>query len=182
MINKRLFYHKSTLIKGDLAITIAASGSSGSLPDGFWAFMERPYMDGKTYALRPVPNIETKLKYDQDSIPIYYERVGTTLNLYPGWSAGGTIKGLYWTTPTALTKHSDTIPYNGLYDDILQEALIHIYATGDSTNQGSIMTLTNFINESIDQIEPYTAGQAPKRFDDNYGLDYMANTGDFWYE
>ena len=176
MISKRLFFHKASMIQGVLSVSISADASSGSLPDDFWGLISRPYRSTDTYTLMPVPDKEIELKYNNNSTPIYYKVSGTTLHLYPGSSGAITINGDYWKRPTKLTKTEDTMPFNELFDDAIEEALIHIYVTGDSTgNPNDISLMQNFINKAVDEVAPYIDKQAPQRVPDNVGLDYMTN-------
>ena len=180
MVNKRLFYHKSSMIQGSLAVTIAAAGNSGDLPTDFWGLMERPYITGETWTLEPVPDQETKLRYTDDSIPIYYDVKGWTLYLYPGSTSGCTIGGDYWQRPTAVTSPTDTMPYHELFDDAISEVLIKVYQTGAASGDTSeISLMENFINGAVDQIVPYIEKKAPKRFSDFNSLDFMSNE-DYW--
>lgn len=175
MVSKRLFFHKSSLVKGALSVTITADSASASLPSDFWGLMEAPYISTDVRPLEPVPDRETKLTYSSNTTPMFYEIMGTTLYLYPGSSSEITIKGAYWSRPTAITKPSDTMPYNELFDDAIQEALLHIYSSGDSTgNPGEIGMLQNFINKSVDEIVPYIEMSAPKRLPSNLDYDAMA--------
>ena len=173
MISKRLFYHKSTLVQGSLSVSVDASSSSVSMPSDFFGLMESPYINGKTYALLPVPDQTTKLNYTSDSTPIYYEMRGPTMYFYPGTSSAITINGGYWKKPTALTPPSDEIPFNGLFDDAIQEALIQVY-TSDG-NGSRVGALQNLISNAVDAVIPYLDLQAPKQFNDNLGLDFYAN-------
>ena len=174
LISKRLFYHKSTLVMGALSESVAADANSLSLPSTFWALMSKPYISGKTYPLEPVPDMEAKLNYTDDSTPIYYEIQGQTMYLYPGTSSIITIKGDYWTRPTKITSPMDTMPYSELFDDAIEEALLHTYVTGNST--GEIGGLQNFINKAVDEVVPYLEMKSPTRVVDNLHLDYMSNS------
>jgi len=176
MISKRLFFHKASMIQGALSVSISADSSTGSLPSDFWGLISQPYRSTDTYTLMPVPGKEMELKYNNNSTPVYYKILGTTLHLYPGSSSAITINGDYWQKPTKLTKNSDTMPFNELFDDAIEEGLIHIYVTGDSSgNPNDISLMQNFINKAVDEVAPYIDKQAPKRVQDSMGLDYMTN-------
>jgi hypothetical protein len=144
------------------------------MPATFWGLVGKPYISGQQRYLEPVPDPRAKLLYTSDAIPIYYEMSGTTMYLYPGCSAESTLKGSYWSKPTELVAITDTMPYNELFDDAIQEALIHIYTTG--LNGGNdLMALTNYINKSVDEIAPYLDKQAVVQAEDSMGLDYLTH-------
>ena len=153
MVAKRLKYHDSSWVKGSLAVTIAAADDSGTLPSDFWGLIGQPNISGKTYTLKPLPTRTTKLIYTSDSIPIWYEVIGATLNVIPGSTDGCTINGYYWAKPTKITAPDDTMPYQELFDDTIQEALLYAHA-GGMTDANYIGIMENFINKSIDEIIP----------------------------
>jgi hypothetical protein len=175
-ISKRLFYHDVSMVRGSLAVTIAAGGNSGTLPSDCWGLVGRPYISGKTSFLAPVPDPRYKLLYTSDAEPLYYEVAGLTINLYPGSSAEATLNGSYWARPAALTALTDTMPFNELFDDAIQEVLIHTYKTGLSSGDGNdIGLLTNFINKAVDEVAPYLDKQAMTQVEDVLGLDYLTH-------
>jgi hypothetical protein len=169
MIAKRLMYHDASMVRGSLSVTIAADSSSGSMPSDYWGLVDKPYLSTETRYLQPVPDPRYKLLYSSNSQPRYYEIVGTTINLYPGWTAGGTINGDYWTRPTKLTSPTDTMPFSEMFDDAIEEALLVIY-TGQDTG-----ALQNIIYKSVDEIAPYLDKQATYRPEDQMNLDVLTN-------
>ena len=167
LVSKRLKYHGSSSVKGALSVSITAGASSGTLPTDFWGLLGEPYISGETYALKPLPDLRTKLIYSTASTPIYYEIYGSTINLIPGSSGAATVLGDYWQRPTKITKPTDTIPYLELWDDVIQEALIHIYSTGGSSVDANyISMMENFIYKSIDEVIPGLERKAPTRIED----------------
>lgn len=169
MIAKRLMYHDSSLVRGSLSVTISAASASGTMPSDYWGLVGKPYISTETRYLEPVPDPRYKLLYSSNSKPRYYEIVGTTINLYPGWTAGGTIAGTYWTRPTKLTSPMDTVPFNELFDDAIEEALLVTYAGQD------VSALQNIIYKSVDEVVPYLDKQAPYRAEDAMNLDVLTN-------
>lgn len=172
LISKRLFYHKSSLIKSNLSETISASSSSVSLPSDFWGLMENPWLTGQTSRLRPVPDPSIELNYTTDAIPEYFEVVGFTLNLYPGYSAGGTLRGKYWVRATKLTSPLDIIPFQEMFDDVLEESLLEVYAKKKDTNE--VTMLRELINRSVDEIVPYIEMSAPSRIVETIDYDVLS--------
>jgi hypothetical protein len=177
MIAKRLFYHDVSMIRGSLSVSVAADSSSGSLPADFWGLTYKPYISGKQRFLEPVPDPRYKLRYTANATPIYFEIAGTTINLYPGTTSDITILGGYWAKPTKLTSPLDTMPFHEMFDDAIQEAIIHTLTTGNSTG-GEIVALQNFIMKAVDEIAPYLDKPARFRVEDGMGLNFLTNEWD----
>lgn len=174
MIAKRLFYHDVSLVRGSLSVSIAEDATTGTLPTDFWGLVGRPYIDGQTRYLEPLPEQRYKLLYTSAAIPIYYEIAGTSITLVPGASSASTVKGMYFQRPTQLTSPMDTMPYNEAFDDAIAEALIHTYITGNSTGS-EVATMQHFINKAVDEMAPYMDKSAPVRTKDDLELDYLTN-------
>ena len=180
LVSKRLFYNKSNLVLGSLSVSILADASTGTLPDDFWGLLDKPYENGETYLLEPVPNQLTELQYTDDSKPKYYKIIDTTLEIFPGTSSNTTINGDYWKKPTAITKPTDTIPFSELFDDVIEEYVIHSFITGSTTGQPQdISLMSNFVNQQVDSIAPYIANTAPKRIQDSFHLDALVDGSDW---
>lgn len=182
LVSKRLKFHDSSLIRGALSVTVSADTSTGSMPSDYWGLLDKPYVSGKTEFLYPLPNDRTKLLHTTDSVPRWYEMVGTTINLIPGTTSEITILGPYWVKPTKITKPTDTMPYNEQFDDVIQEALLNIYITG-GVDGNSIGTMKSLINDSIDLIMPGLEQKIPQRTPDAQNLNsYMdGDYGGYYY-
>ncbi len=177
LIAKRLRYHDSSLVRGELGVSVAALASSASMPEDFWGLVTAPYILSTMRELKPLPNQQVKMSYSGNSTPRYYKMAGHTMNLTPGTASDITINGEYFKRPAALTKPSDEIPYNELFDDAIQEVLIHIHTTGRDAN--SLMVVRELINSLVDEVVPYIDRAAPVRFEDSAGLDALVN-GEDW--
>ena len=179
LISKRLFYHKSSLAKGALAVTVSADSSSESLPSDYWGMIDWPYIVGLIIRLRQLPNLETRLAYTDNSQPIYFDIKGQIIYLYPGTSSEIVIGGDYWAMPTAITAVGDTVPYNEIFDEAIREALLSTPPdqSGRNLKEGSIMGM--ILNQTVDEIAPYRDKKAPIQVQDNLSLDYLANNGDW---
>jgi len=176
LISKRLYYHKASMVQEEFSITVAADTSSKVLPDDYWGLVTKPYISGQTCELDPLPSQETKLQYQTNGTPLYYQVKGQTLHFTPGTTAEITVKGDYFQKEAALTKPSDTMPFFEMFDDAIQEELIHYYMTGDSTGDPHTVAMMGaFIKKAVDEIVPYIDKAAPKRFPDALNLDYRAN-------
>lgn len=141
-------YRIATVAAGTLtldsteSVTAAALGTSwtltsrddfGYLPSDFWGLVGRakPYIDGKTWPLQPLPTQDEKLVWGTSAgNPIYYEIIGDRFCVIPATASDITVKGIYFKKPATITRLSDTMPYYELFDDILQEYLIEIMTSG----------------------------------------------------
>jgi len=179
LISLRLFYHKSSLAKGALAVTVTADSSSASLPSDYWGMIDWPYVVGKTNRLEQLPNLETRLTYSSNSSPIYFDIKGQTIYLYPGTSSEIVIGGDYWAMPTAITALTATVPFNELFDEAIIEALCNtpITETGRNPSEGVIMK--TIIDKVVDEIAPYRDKKSPIRVEDNLNFDEYSNED--WY-
>jgi len=172
MVAKRLKYHNSSKVKGELSVSITADTSSGTFPSDFWGLLGKPYISGKTYTLKPLPDMRTKLIYSSNSVPVYYEVLGNTLNLIPGSTSAITICGYYWQRPTKITAPTNTMPYNELFDDAIQESILHVYA-GGTIDPDYITTMEKIIYKSVDEIIPGIEQTPPTRMTNSMSLDSL---------
>ena len=120
--------------------TITSDDAYGYLPSDFWGLKDKPYVDGKTYALRPLPSQDVTLQYPSAGEPIYYRILGTKIYVIPNTSADYTIKGDYFQRPTALTVTTSTVPFNELFDDVIAEYIVR-YFRGKESKSGVAETL-----------------------------------------
>ncbi|MBI9091812.1 MAG: hypothetical protein JEZ12_21585 [Desulfobacterium sp.] len=164
-IAKRLHHNDSTLVRGELTVNVTAGASSGDLPDDFWGLMGRPYIEGQMDTLAPVPDQETELQYAQPSTPQWYRLTNlSAIKLIPGSSAAAVLKGAYFQRPTKITGPTSPIPYNELFDDAIQEALVHLHGTGNTTgNPNDVQMLENYLYPIVDAVSGTIEKAAPKR-------------------
>lgn len=126
LIAKRLYYHKSNLIAGNLSLSYTATSSTATLPSDFGGLIGCPYVYGNNYKMLPLPNEDIRINYAGQyvSIPDYYEVVGATLMVIPGFTSAATVKGRYFAIPTSLTATTDTLPWTTRFDDLMGEYLV----------------------------------------------------------
>lgn len=149
-------------------VTAAAAGTSvkitsladfGYLPDDFWGLVDKPYIDGYTWPLEPLPNQSTKLIYASNSgTPRYYELKGNRLYVTPAAGTDVTIKGDYWKKPTALTGMDDYVPWNELFDDAIEEYLSRVLIAGVAVTDAD---LKSYISGAVDMVTPKRSKKAP---------------------
>jgi len=162
-VAKRLFWHKSNMIVSDtgLDLDMTTSDATVSLPSDFWALKGYPYPNGEKWHYTPLPDLATRLVYSSDGVSKYYEILNATLRLTPPTSTDITVNGDYFAKPTEITQPTSDIPWNGLFDDAIQEFLIKWYAVGAAGKPEYTMTIKDFFNDAVDLIVPHRDITAP---------------------
>lgn len=132
---KVLWNLDSDLVKGPISIAFTSGDPSKSLAAtaaGLRGFKEDPYFidAGTTYDVPPAAYEDIKDLDGETGIPQVYELLGDTFYLYPVTDRNLTIKGRGYCEPTALTAMADTIPFNGLLDEIFVEGALRVTAEG----------------------------------------------------
>jgi len=132
-------------------VVITSDDGYGYLPSGFWGFIDQPYIDGKTYPLLPLPNLETKLSYTSAGEPRYYQVKERKIYIIPAAGADYTIKADYFARPTELTATTDTLPFNEMFDDVMAEYVMR-YFRGGIEGQAATVDLNRMLVENVDLI------------------------------
>jgi len=129
VITRRLLYRKSSLIKSGFRGSVRANTSGISLPDGYLGFCPDapPTIAGKT--LLPLPPFKYG-SYSAAGSPEYYDTRSGRINLYPTPADAIVITALYFQKPDRLTSPDDELPWEGIIDDLIGEAVIAISRTG----------------------------------------------------
>ena len=83
------------------------------------------------------------------------------LELTPPTSSDITINGDYFAKPTEIKAPADTIPWNGVFDDAIQEFLIKWYVVGSGGKAEQILSLKDFFNDAVDSVVPIRDKTAP---------------------
>ncbi len=146
------------------SITVTSDDAYGFLPDDFWGLVDKPFINGKTYPLIPLPSQDVALNYTGSGDPIYYKIKGTEIYVYPETGADYTIKGDYFQKPTALTGVTSTVPFNELFDDLIAEYVVR-YFRGESKGSGQDrLFLDKELKEGVDLIVSKYDRSAPVSF------------------
>ena len=175
LIAKRLRYHMSALVQGDLSEDALAGDEYVIMPDDFWGLIAAPNISTLNYTLEPLPNRQMKLEYKSPGQPRWYELVGKKLILTPSTASDITINGTYFVKPPNISKPSDEIPYNELFDDAIQYALVMKHSSR-SEIPAAMQIFTQQLNDSVDEIIPFIERQAPARIPQNSDINYQTNT------
>lgn len=165
LIAKRLYYHNSKLISGDLSLSYTASTSTKALPADFGGLLGSPYVNGQTYKLLPIPSEDIRIFYEGKyvSLPFYYEVVGATLKLIPGASSAITVNGRYFAIPTALTATTDTLPWTTRFDDLMGEYLIEATKLRPIPESGMQQLIIGGIDDYIAKMERQATTRPARR-------------------
>lgn len=159
-------YRISTVAVGTITVptgslTAALAGSSvtlsgrkgyGSLPADFGGLISQPYLSGRLEPLIPVPDIQTKMLLTGPGLPIYYELKGSKIYTYPPPSSDYTIIADYQAVPATLTLSTDTMPFNGLFDDAIAEAIMRTYRSGEQVIGQDSRWWDMFCRDHVDVI------------------------------
>lgn len=117
------------------AYTLTSLAGYGYLPSDFWGFFgqAKPYIDGKTWPLLPLPSQDEEIAWGSSGEPIYYDLEGDKIRVVPPTASDITIRGKYFKRPAKITKGEDTMPYFELFDDVLREYLVEIMNLGTAS-------------------------------------------------
>lgn len=159
LVAQRLMWHKSDMQVTKMTVSFTADSSSASLPSDFWGLAGRPYIDGKTWPLLPVPNKDTHLDWSGYGVPQFYEILESTLYLIPGTSSAIDVKGDYFFCPATVDSADDTIPWGGLFDDAVAEYM----KEADKINPIPETVIQGTVWAMVDQLVPKRNRKAPKR-------------------
>jgi hypothetical protein len=139
-------------------VTITSIDDYGDLPSDFWGLIDRPYIDGYTWRLSPVPDEDTKLLYTSAGLAKYFQIIGADkIYVWPPTSTDITVKGPYFQRPTKITDMEDTLPWNEIFDDVLIEFL-EMWAKG-----GEPSKMIDFLLAQVEQIAPMYGYTAPRQ-------------------
>lgn len=129
VVTRRLLYRKSSVLKEEYSTTFGANTASATLPEGYLGFCldAPPSVSGKP--LCPLPPFKYGT-YSETGTPEYYDIRGGKMNLYPTPAEAVVVKALFFYRPVRLTSMSDDLPWYGLLDDLLGEAIAVIAKTG----------------------------------------------------
>lgn len=154
IIYKRLMVKNSDLIVDQFVQPVTANLASVTLPTDFMGFFELPNLSGRYWYLTPLPKHQ-RAQHFTAGTPKYYELRGTTMTLVPAPNENVTVVGQYYRKPVKITAIADVIPFEGLFDTVIQEAIIAVSQQGAGivTDQ----TFQAMLYKQIDEILPFRA-------------------------
>ena len=149
-------------IAGSFIIT--SDDAYGYLPSDFWGLKNKPYLDGYTTPLVPLPSVDVEMNYQSAGFPLYYKIMGTKIYVIPHAGADYTIKADYYQRPTAVTGVTSTVPFNEIFDDLICD-YIEIYFRGPQGKSGNtIQILDKLIRDGVDLVAVKHDRKGPVQF------------------
>lgn len=141
----------TTAIAGT-SVTITSLNEYGTLPTNFGGLISKPYLSGRQEPLLPLPNIETRLALTGPGLPLYYEIKGNKIHVIPPTSSDYTVNADYQAVPATLTAVTDAMPFYGLFDDAIAEAIMRVYRSGEKVIGADTGWWDKFCRDQIDVI------------------------------
>ena len=120
----------SNLLIEDISIPILANEPTYALDPLFIGFVDFPWIAELKKVIFPIPNIQTKIDYSTPNPPTYYELRGFNLTLWATPALNYTLVGEYYRRPAPLVDMSSTLPFYGLIDNALVDAVAMIGQKG----------------------------------------------------
>jgi hypothetical protein len=127
LFTKRLWHLGAGLIKEEQSLDFDEDDQDETLPTGFRAIFDRPWISGTTTFLKPLESKSQALTYTDSGQPLYYEFKGGSMYIYPPTDEDLTIKFDAMMAPTEVTTGDSEIPFSGIYDMALKQYLIQRY-------------------------------------------------------
>jgi len=153
VIAQRLWLEKSDLLRTTLSGTLAIDASTYALASGTLGLAEWPWITNTEITpgrrVRPL-DPEDRYLYTDSGHPKFFQQRGLTLTFYPPALIETTIKAEVYTRPAAFTLIANTIPWDGLFDQVFVEAVPRF------TLSGGMITITqeleSFIVQRVDML------------------------------
>ena len=163
----RLMSRRSDLVKDDLPVVVDADANSATLPGDFRGLVDTPQVSGDTDYLSPLLDRDRAEARLLDSAqPTHYEVRGLSFRVFPVPLIDTTIIGTYFSCPTNLSALADTIPYDGLLDQLFKDAVTRILLLGTSATVTA--EYEAFVEEQLVQVLASRNGRKPRRVRGSY--------------
>jgi len=169
-----LALHRSSQVSDQVAgssYTLISDAGYAFLPDDFWGLIERPYISGLQWELKPLPSQNEGLYYASAGQSTYYKLKGEKmLRVYPPTATDIVLCGDYFKKPPTMTTMEDIIPYDELLDDAIEEYLIRVLGEGSAQ---SAADLASFIEYAVARIVSKRPKAAPKKMPEGINWEEM---------
>jgi hypothetical protein len=129
-IDRRLYYHRSDVLKADNAVELEAGESVVALPAGLLGIVAHPvvsYEGVQRQALAPLPEF-LRYTFSENNVPRFYDVVGLAMAVYPTTDRALTVKFRSFNKSAAIEDLTSEIPYDGIFDSAIAELLIKLGA------------------------------------------------------
>jgi hypothetical protein len=160
-IGKRLAWRRSDLVKEPVELDFEAEAYT-VLPSVLLGFAEDPYAVSGTSKLPLTPlRPGDRADLDREGTPQRYELIGRKLYLFPYPSAPLTLKGMGFQLPSELTGMDDSLPWSGIMDELLVEAVYRIGSVGLVHAVDPVFEA--YVDQELERLLPVRAGARPRR-------------------
>lgn len=153
LITERLWFRKSDLLIQEFVYTIPQGTSTVQMPSEFLAMQYYPYLQNTdTNEVIILSNIHESRVHDylgQDRTK-YYELLNTNINIYPPTNREYDFKIRVYAKPTALTTMTDSMPFNGLFNQLIGDYAVRISNVGLGLLADA--TFVTALNEKVDKM------------------------------
>jgi len=165
-----------TLATAGSDVTITSDDSFGDLPSDFGGLIGKPYLDGKTYPLLPLPSDDVALSFTSAADPQYYKVKGSRIYVTPHTGTDYTIKADYFSIPSPVTATTDSLPYFDLFGDAMAEAVMRTYRSGEQVIGQDSAWWKLFCQQNVDPIAWKYGKRGPREPRAN-GIDWSRRGG-----
>ncbi len=119
-------------------------------------YTDRDFGTAGWYGTDPVAKTPLSYEVQTQAIgePLYFELKGNDLHIYPSYTEEIIIYGDYFERPTKIEAVGATVPYNELFDDIIEEYIVRIVRSGftGKSNKSDPILLQEFIYQAVDEV------------------------------
>lgn len=135
IVTQRLWLCQSDMLRSVSDVDVAAGDDSVVVPFGFLGMIPDvppviDYGDDRKDVLEPLPK-GTRHTIGEDGDPKYYELRGGQIRLLPSFKdAAGTVAIEYFKRPDVITSFDDDVPFNGVFDALLTDAVVMVGQRG----------------------------------------------------
>lgn len=159
-IGKRLAARRSDLVKGAFSLDFPA-GPSMDLPADVVGLAEDPYavIGLTTIFLSPLRS-QDRADLDKEGSPRCYELLGRQLCLLPYPAEPIVVKGMGYSLPERLTALDDVVPWSGVLDELVIEAVCRVASMGLAHAVDPVFQA--FVSQELDRLLPVRSAR-PRR-------------------
>lgn len=168
VVASRLWEKRSELVKATMEID--ADAEPFALPSNFLGLAEDPYavsVAGQTSQLTPLPTGMRQGYHGKTGTPQHYRIFGKTMELFPAPNAAFVVWGEYFANPGTMSLSSQ-IPWSGMFDTVLADAVIRIAAIGDVSSVLADPGFREVMKKEIDAVLSSRTNPAPRRTSGSY--------------
>lgn len=133
LITERLWFRKSDILRQDITFTVTQSEDELILPAEFLAIAAEPFLIDSNNKARLLTNIHETRRYDylgQEAQPRFYYFNLSTVTIFPAANKTYTVHIPCHIKPAPLTSISDTLPFQGIFNQLIGDSAVKISNVG----------------------------------------------------